>query len=97
MKEKLSSFLLLEGFVPATKDGGDFEIYLKKETGFVTVLMVYLLRPEVTFTGETYHALKNRAMELLSGHNLPEMHTLFLVMTERPAGCAVSSRPLPCW
>ena len=83
MKEKLSSFLLLEGFVPATKDGGDFEIYLKKETGFVTVLMVYLLRPEVTFTGETYHALKNRAMELLSGHNLPEMHTLFLVMTER--------------
>lgn len=83
MKEKLSSFLLLEGFVPATKDGGDFEIYLKKETGFVTVLMVYLLKPGVTFTGESYHALKNRALELLTGNNLPEMHTLFLIMTER--------------
>lgn len=82
MKEKLSSFLLLEGFIPATKDHGDFEIYLKNETGFVTVLMVFLLRSGVRFESSDYNTLKTRALKLLEENHLPEMHSLFLVMTE---------------
>ena len=81
MKEQLSSFLVLEGFTPVSTNLDDFLIFLKKETGHITVLFVLSLGSEDAFDEERYVNLRDGAIRMLQNKNLPEMHSLFIVLT----------------
>ena len=90
MKEQLSSFLVLEGFTPVSTNVDDFLIFLKKETGHVTALFVLNVPANDAFTGERFRHLRDSALNLLKIKDFPEIHYLFLAITEDVEG-AVSA------
>ena len=90
MKEQLSSFLVLEGFTPVSTNVDDFLIFLKKETGHVTALFVLNVPANDAFTGERFRQLRDSALNLLRIKDFPEIHYLFLAITEDVEG-AVSA------
>ncbi|MBQ6638870.1 MAG: rhomboid family intramembrane serine protease [Lachnospiraceae bacterium] len=83
MKEYLSSFLVLEGYAKASTNREQFDVFLKKETGHVTVLFV-LEQTGVRLTKEGVFDYRRKALEILEKKNLPEIHSLYLILTDRP-------------
>ena len=82
MNEELSAFLALEGFVKANTNVDTFFIFLKKETGYVNVIFSYTVMEGEHFTKERFLALKESATAVLSKKDLPEIHSLFLILTK---------------
>ena len=83
MKEYLSSFLVLEGFAKASTNMKQFDVFLKKETGHITVLFVLEQNSE-PFTEDTVNSYRQNALKILKEKNLPEIHALFLILTDNP-------------
>ena len=82
MNEELSAFLALEGFVKANTNVDTFFIFLKKEMGYVNVIFSYTVMEGEHFTKERFLALKESATAVLSKKDLPEIHSLFLILTK---------------
>lgn len=89
MIELLSSFLLLEGFTPVSTNLGNYRIFLRRETGYITALLAYELRLGENPSPEAYHGLKDGALRLLKEKNLVEIHALFVLLTPDP-GTAIA-------
>lgn len=95
MKEQLSSFLVLEGFTPVSTNLDDFLIFLKKETGHITALFVLNVRDGEEFNEYRFRQLRDGALELLKSKNLPEIHSLFLTVTNDVPGAVAATESAP--
>jgi len=98
MKEQLSAFLALEGFVKVNTNLDSFFVYLKKETGHVTAIFAYFVSEGEILTKERYVSVKESAMNLLAKQDLPEIHPLFLILTaDMDSAKAASGSDSMCW
>ena len=98
MKEQLASFLILEGFTPVSTNIDDFSIYLKKETGHVTVLMILSVKEGEMITESSYRKLRDDAVAMLKAKNLPELHSFFLILTSNvPMAVLASNGDRNAW
>lgn len=82
MNEYLSSFMMMEGFTPVNTNLRQFSIFLKKETGHVTAVFSYEIQPSEPVSELWYSTLRKSAMDSLIQAQFPEIHPLFLLITQ---------------
>ena len=82
--KQLSAFFTLEGYTPATTNNDDFMIFLKQETGHVTVLLASYVRAGTPYDEGRFTILRNSAANTLREKNSSEMHLFSVVFADEP-------------
>lgn len=89
MREKLTSFLILEGFTPLNSNLPELRVFLRREFSNINVIFTIDLKQDFACTREQYDIVHKTALELLQKQGVTmDMHILTLCLTEDVRGAA---------
>lgn len=90
MREKLKSFLILEGFTPLDSNLPELRVFLRREFSNINVIFTIDLQQDFACTREQYDIVHKTALELLQKQGVTmDMHILTLCLTEDVRGAEV--------